>query len=177
MMIDQCPRRFVSQVLFTLMLGLTVGLACPDTARAEGETPTLDPEVVSFTVERSYDEVREALENALINRGYVVDHVARIGEMLNRTAEAVGASRNVYSQAEALQFCSAILSRNAMEADPMNIAFCPYVLFIFERADKPGMVTVGHRRMGRGANEKSSAALAAVNDLLTEIAEEAAEGF
>lgn len=130
-------------------------------------------DIVAFTVDRPYDEVRQDLEDAIVNRGFVVDYNARIGEMLARTATDVGAGKQVYVNAEAMQFCSAVLSRNAMEADPANIAFCPYVLFVYEAADTPG-VTVGHRKMGEGEGDASKAALKAVDDLLTEIAQEAA---
>lgn len=133
-----------------------------------------DDGVVSITIEGAYDDVRQDLEDAIINRGYVVDYNAKIGEMLARTATDVGAAKSVYANAEAMQFCSAVLSRNAMEVDPMNIAFCPYVLFVFERADMPGKVTVGHRMLGEGEGDASEAALGAINKVLTEIVKEAA---
>ena len=61
-----------------------------------------------------------------------------------------------------------------MEADAANIAFCPYVLFVYELADKPGTVTVGFRRMPETGSDATRQALAAVNALLDEIVREAA---
>ncbi|AXS42525.1 DUF302 domain-containing protein [Breoghania sp. L-A4] len=142
----------------------------PSAAKANGDMPG----VVSVTVERPYDEVRQDLEDAIVNRGYVVDYNAHIGDMLSRTAEDVGAGRAIYTKAEAMQFCSAVLSRKAMEADPMNIAYCPYVLFVYERADTPGSVTVGHRKLGEGTSAASAEALGDIDGVLTEIVEEAA---
>lgn len=148
-------------VLLPLLMAARAGAAEP-----EG--------VVSYTVKGDYFDIRLDLADAIINRGYVVDHEAMIGEMLNRTAGDVGAEKTVYANAEALQFCSAVVSRRAMEADPANIAFCPYVLFIYERADQPGTVHLGFRRMPESGSEASREALAAVNALLDEIAREAA---
>jgi uncharacterized protein (DUF302 family) len=134
-----------------------------------------DPEgVVSYAVEADFDDVRQDLADAVINRGYVIDYEAKIGDMLERTAGDVGAASTVYSNAEAIQFCSAVVSRRAMEADPANIAFCPYVLFVYERADQTGMVTVGFRGVPETGSNESRAALAAINTLLDEIAREAA---
>jgi hypothetical protein len=67
-----------------------------------------------------------------------------------------------------MQFCSAVASRQAMEADIGNIAFCPYVLFVYEAADDPGTVVVGFRRLPEGGGRDH------INDLLDEIAREAA---
>jgi hypothetical protein len=73
-----------------------------------------------------------------------------------------------------MQFCSAVLSRNTMQADVMNIAYCPYVLFVFQaRLDDP-TVTIGFRRLPERGSAESKAALATVNKLLDDIAREAA---
>jgi uncharacterized protein (DUF302 family) len=130
--------------------------------------------VVSYAVEGAFADVRQDLADAIINRGYVIDYEAKIGDMLKRTAGDVGAEKTLYANAEAMQFCSAVVSRRAMEADPANIAFCPYVLFVYERADQSGTVNVGFRQMPEGGSDASREALAAVNTLLDEIAREAA---
>ena len=130
--------------------------------------------VTSYSVEAEFADVRQDLADAVINRGYNIDYEAKIGEMLDRTAGDVGAKTTIYKYAESLQFCSAVISRRAMEADPANIAFCPYVLFVYERADQPGKVNVGFRRMAEVGSDASRAALAAVNELLDGIVREAA---
>ncbi len=147
----------------TLALGVLAG---PVTAAPDG--------VTSYSVEAAFDDVRQDLADAVINRGFVIDYEARIGGMLDRTAGDVGAVKTIYKNAEAVQFCSATVSRRAMEADPANIAFCPYVLFVYEPADEAGMVTVGFRRMPEIGSDASRAALAEVNVLLDEIVKEAA---
>lgn len=130
--------------------------------------------IVLYKVEAPYETVLQDVSDAIINRGFVIDYTAHIGDMLNRTAADVGAKKQVYRKAEATQFCSATLSRRAMEADPANIAFCPYVVFTYQTEAEPGQVTVGFRRLDETGSPESKEALAAVNELLDEIAQEAA---
>ncbi len=121
----------------------------------------------------NFDDVKEDLVNAVTKRGLVVDYTAQIGAMLDRTAKDVGASKKVYARAEAIQFCSAILSRRMMEADPANIVLCPYVIVIYALAEDPGTVYVAYRRPPTADAPASQAALKAVDDLLSGILQEA----
>ena len=120
----------------------------------------------SYTVDAAYDDVVFELETAIGSRGFVVDNVSHVGEMLNRTAADVGATVQVYDHAEVYQFCSAVVSRRMMEADPMNIAFCPYDIFLFRKTGAES-VTIGYRRMPEGVMQE-------VDALLDEIVREAA---
>lgn len=120
-----------------------------------------------YQVESAFEDVAFALENAVIGRGLVVDHTSHVGEMLNRTAADVGAESDIYAQADVYLFCSAVVSRKMMEADPDNIAYCPYSVFLYELADAPGTVHVGYREMPEGPMQE-------VETLLDEIAREAA---
>lgn len=129
--------------------------------------------IVIHTVEGDFQSVREAVEMAIINRGLVVDHVSHIGDMLERTGKDIGATKQVYGKAQALQFCSASVSRATMEADPKNIAFCPYIVFVYTLPDHPKKVYVGYRRPQPGGSKQSKAALAKVEELLAGVVQEA----
>lgn len=117
----------------------------------------------------SFEDVKFDLTNAIIERGLVVDHTGFIGQMLERTGADVGSTKPLYRQAEYLVFCSAKLSRQMMEADPANIGFCPYVIFIYERVDKPGEIVVGFREPPLRGGSESQKALAAITTLLKDI--------
>lgn len=119
-------------------------------------------EAVVHDYDGSFDDALFELETAIVDRGLVVDHVSRVGEMLNRTAKDVGATEKLFDRAEVHQFCSAILSRKVMEADPMNIAHCPYGIFLIERE---GKVQLGYRTMPDGPMQE-------VEALFQEIAQE-----
>ena len=122
--------------------------------------------VTTEVVEGDFADVIADVEDAIVNRGYVVDYHGRIGEMLQRTAGDVGAQKALYRNAEFLQFCSAVVSRKAMEADIGNIAYCPYIVFAYEAEATPGSVTVGFRRLPNGPGRDE------VNALLEEILSE-----
>ena len=55
--------------------------------------------------------------------------------------------------------CSAVLSRKMMEADPMNIAFCPYDIFVMVRPETPDTTTIGFRSFPEGAMKQVEAML------------------
>jgi uncharacterized protein (DUF302 family) len=129
------------------------------------------PEIVVRSAKGEFKEVKERVLHAIENRGLVLNYTARIGAMLERTGKDIGAARRVYSDAELLEFCSAKVSRDTMEADPRNIAFCPYGIAIYTLPKEKGRVYVAYRRTdGSGPSAKS---LAAVDKLLADIVAEA----
>lgn len=130
--------------------------------------------VVTYSKAARYDEVRDDLKLAIEAKGLVVDHESHIGRMLERTGKDVGSTRKIYADGQAFVFCSAALSRRTMEADPANIAFCPYGIVVYATAQEPGKVHVAYRRPWRaGGSAASRAALKEVEKLLDGIAREA----
>lgn len=151
------------------MLTLTVmaSILLANAAAAAG------PEVVVRSVKGEFKEVKERVLLAIENRGLVLNYTARIGAMLERTGKDIGAKRQVYRDAELLEFCSARISRDTMEADPRNIVYCPYGIAIYTLPKEAGRVHVAYRRMADGAPEPSRKALEAVDRLLADIVAEA----
>ena len=112
------------------------------------------------------------LSDVIVNRGLVVDYTGHVGKMLERTSGATG-GKSPYLGARYLQFCSAKLSQAAMQADPDNLAICPYVVFAYELKSEPGTARVGYRRPIAGQSRASREAIAAVEKLLDDIIGEA----
>jgi uncharacterized protein (DUF302 family) len=123
-------------------------------------------DAIVYPFDGSFEDATFAVENALIGRGLVVDHVSHVGEMLDRTAADVGSATKIFDAADVFQFCTAVLSRKVMEADPLNIAHCPYGIFVFDRG---GSVSIGYRNLPDGAMQE-------VEDLLEAIVKEATGG-
>ena len=123
----------------------------------------------------AFEDVRQDVADAIVARGFVIDYTARIGEMLSRTAKDVGATTEVYKSAVAMQFCSAKLSRDMFEADPATIAFCPYVIAVYELTAKPGIVHIAYRRFPSIASRPTRKTVAAVQRTLDEIIAKAAK--
>ena len=114
---------------------------------------------IVHTTSQSFDDVVFGLENAILDRGLVISATHHVAEMLDRTRADVGSDVVIFDQAEVFSFCSATLSRKVMEADPMNIAFCPYDIFVAELADTPGEVIIGFRDYPEGAMKEVQALL------------------
>lgn len=123
----------------------------------------------------AYEDVKFELNNAIIEKGLALDHTGAIGRMLDRTGADVGSDKAIYKNAEYLSFCSARFSRRMMEADPANIAFCPFIIFIYEDAAQPGTTVVGYRRLPIIGGEASQKALTEIDALLDSIAREATQ--
>ena len=102
---------------FLLFCGIV--LLFPVPAVADGPQPALEnPWMKAYRVEGAYEEVLDFVKLGIADRGMKINNVSHIGKMLQRTAEAVGANKTVYAQAKALEFCSAVVSRAMMEANP-----------------------------------------------------------
>lgn len=104
-------------------------------------------DAVTYSYEGSYDDASFAVENAIIGEGLVIDYISHVGEMLNRTGIDVGSDVTIFDDAQVFLFCSAVTSREVMEADPMNIRHCPYGIFVEER---DGAVQIGYRTYPEG---------------------------
>lgn len=130
-------------------------------------------EIVIRTAKGQFEEVKERVMHALENRGLVLNYTARIGDMLERTGQDIGRKRQVYAKAELLEFCSASLSRDTMEADPHNIVYCPYAIAIYALPKEPGRVYVSYRKAPAQASPQSVKSLQAVEKLLGEVVAEA----
>jgi hypothetical protein len=129
-----------------------------------------------YTVEAKYDNVKEDIVLAITNRGLVVDHISHIAKMLDRTGKDLGLTKTMYGedQGQAFSFCSAVISRKTMEADPHNIGYCPYTIVVYSTLDDPGKIHVAYQRpLSAGGSEASQASLKAVEDLLDGIVREA----
>lgn len=120
-------------------------------------------EAITFAYDGSFADATFAIENAIVSKGLVIDYVSHTGDMLERTRADVGSDVHLFDGADIYLFCSALVSRQVMEADPMNIVHCPYSIYV---ADQGGEVTIGFRNYPDGPMQ-------AVEDLLTEIVEEA----
>lgn len=122
-----------------------------------------DSTIVAF--EGDFEDATFAVESAILDRGLSIEYVSHVGEMLARTGADVGSDKEIFAAADIFVFCSAVVSRAVMEADPMNIAHCPYNIFVAETA---AGVVVGHRGYPDGVMQL-------VSDMLDEIIAEAVE--
>ncbi len=136
------------------------------TALAVAAAPAFAAEAVTYETDQPFDDVIFGLEAAILGQGLVIDHVSHVGDMLERTREATGSDVVLFEGADIYSFCSATVSRQVMEADPMNIVHCPYHIFVMTQPDTPGVTTIGYR-------DFADASMDPVEELLDTIAREA----
>ncbi len=167
--------------LACLTLGLVIMHACALLVTA---TPTrAETDVLGYkskSVEGTFDDVMFDLRNTIVNKGLVIDYVGHLDKMLERTSESAGSttadgSPSPYKNAKYLHFCSAKLTHGVVSANALNIAVCPYVMFLYELRAKPGTIHVGYRRPIGDPSRRSRQALAAVETLLQGIVDEVTE--
>jgi uncharacterized protein (DUF302 family) len=97
---------------------------------------------ISVAYDGSFDDATFGVENAIVDKGLVIDYVSHVGDMLNRTGADLGSDVVIFDSARIYLFCSAVVSRKVMEANPDNVAFCPYSVYV---TDKNGLVEIGYQ--------------------------------
>lgn len=125
-----------------------------------------DEWMVRHRVRGNFEDARDAVVAAIESRGLVINYTSHIGDMLERTGRDLGATRKIYANAEIVEFCSAKLSRQMMEADPHNIVLCPFAISIYALPGEKDAVWVAYRKPPARAGK-------AVADMLESIVGEA----
>lgn len=131
------------------------------------------PGVQLRSTKGEFSDVRDSVVSALESRGLVLNYRAKVGEMLERTGRDLGRDRKIYGHAEVLEFCSAAMSRETMEADPRNIVFCPYSIAVYTLPQAPGTVYVSYRVPAAQGSGQSIRALRGIEKLLADVVSEA----
>ena len=100
-----------------LAVALALSFAAPVVAQSQA---------ITYAFDGSFDDATFSVESAILDAGLVIDYVSHTGEMLERTGQDLGHEVKIFNAADIFLFCSAVVSRMMMEADPMNVAHCPY---------------------------------------------------
>ncbi len=75
-------------------------------------------EYAVYESESSFEDVMDALKLAIQERGMYINNVMHMGEMLERTGKDLGMEEPIYTQADSIEFCSAVLSRKMTLENP-----------------------------------------------------------
>ncbi len=142
--------------IYLAVLTFVAALALPLMSAPNGAAAD---EVVLYEFEGSFEDAAFLAREAIVGQGLNVDYVSHVGDMLSRTKDDVGGTKDIFAHAEIYVFCSAAISRRAMEKDPTNIAHCPYSLFVMQMPGADGKVYVGHRDLPDGSMSEAEALL------------------
>ena len=131
-----------------------------------------------FSKKAAFEDIRDNVRDAIVNRGFVVDYVGKLNAMLERTAHATGSitaagAKSPYRNAEYLQFCPSQLTHDAVSASPLAIANCPIVIFVYELGYETGTAYVGFRLPVTSPSKRVKEVNEKLAVLLADIAKEA----
>jgi uncharacterized protein (DUF302 family) len=97
-----------------------------------------------FKSTEPFEDVVENIKMAIIERGLLVSGTLHVSDMLNRTAPDLGYAE-MFTKAESVEFCSALISHKMAQAAPENIAICPFTIAVYIKHTDPGLVYVAYR--------------------------------
>jgi uncharacterized protein (DUF302 family) len=103
-----------------------------------------------YKSESSFEDVMQALKMAIEENGMYINNVMHMSEMLQRTGEDLGLGGALYSHAESIEFCSAILSRRMISENPHRIVNCPFIISVYVLPSEPDATYIVHRRINLG---------------------------
>ncbi len=162
-------------VLLVLFVATVMQWGGRHPAEATQASSTATPMLVRRVVQVAFDDALFDLEESITGKGLKITYRADIASMLERTGKDLGFTEKIFRGGVVLQFCSAKLSYQAMKANPANIAFCPYGIFLYETEREPGKSVVGYRPLPINTGDVASdKARAAINALLESIVKEVA---
>lgn len=103
-------------------------------------------DAVVVSVNGKFEDVKDNVRLAIEAQGLVINSVSNVGQMLERTGAELGKSRRIYGHGEVFEFCSANVSRQMMEADAVNLVFCPFAIAVYTLPEQPTRVFIGYRK-------------------------------
>ncbi|ESQ14726.1 MAG: DUF302 domain-containing protein [Thiohalocapsa sp. PB-PSB1] len=125
-----------------------------------------------YQSDSSFVDVMDGLKLAIEERGMYINNVMHIGEMLERTGKDLGMNEPIYTQANSIEFCSAVLSRKMAAENPEWIINCPFVVAVYTLPDRSDITYVVHHAIPPDQIE-NSAVMKEVAEMLRGVAESA----
>ncbi len=116
--------------------------------------PARSSDAFVYEYDGSFEDAIFEVREAIVERGLTIDYVSHIGKMLARTKNDVGGKQDIFNNAKIFVFCSASISRRAMESNPFNIVHCPYNIFVIENIGVNKKVLIGHRDFPDGSMQE-----------------------
>lgn len=166
----QSDKNIISNYLLAPFVAL---FFCVSSAAANGDVH--ESPVYTKVVEGAvYTDLLEAVKEIIQGRGINIAHTLPPSDMLERTGAAFGVSNQVLKDGEIIEFCSAKISHQLIQANYENITLCPFTISVYELHSDPGNVRMTFRKP-YVIDEASREAVEAMTDLVKGIIEEAAD--
>ncbi len=128
---------------------------------------------VSKSVKGDFAEIFAGVKDVIIGKGINIAHTLGSAKMLNRTAPTFNIKKNVFLNADIVEFCSAKISHELVAIDPANIVLCPFTISVYVLTDDPENVHLTYRIPT--ANKGSEIVVGKIVQLLKDIVAEATD--
>ncbi len=128
------------------------------------------PGYAVYTTDSSFSDVMDGLKMAIQERGMYINNVMNMGEMLERTGQDLGLGSSPFGQAESIEFCSAVLSREMIQEEPARMVNCPFIISVYTLPGDAETTYVAHREVPAD-QVAASPVMAKVAEMLRSIAE------
>jgi len=144
-------------------------LACLLVGAAQAQEWRDDGHRVVVRASGEFADIRSNLEQAIIGAGLTVSTVGHVGEMLERTAPDLGFTGSPVGHADVVEFCSALLTRRMVEANPADLVQCPYRIAVYTLPGEAGSVYLA---FAKPTASGATPPLEAIEQLLRRLVEE-----
>jgi len=131
--------------------------------------------VRTVRVSGDFEDIRDSVRQAIEGKGINIAHTLPASDMLNRTGKDFGIEKNVFLQAETVEFCSARISHRLVQANAENILLCPFTISVYVLSDDPEHVYLSWRLPFSLGDTESQAAVQDMVALIEAIIREASE--
>ena len=131
--------------------------------------------VETVRVSGDFEDIRDGVRQAIEGKGINIAHTLPASDMLNRTGKDFGIEKNVFLQAETVEFCSARISHRLAQANHENILLCPFTISVYVLTDDPEHVYLSWRRPFSFSDPESQAAVQEMVELIQAVIREASE--
>lgn len=134
--------------------------------------PVLAKQLNTIIIQAKYQDVRDDILDSVRGKGINIAGVFHASKMLNNTKGVFNFRRNVYKNAEIIEFCSARISHEISRANPLNILLCPFKIAVFNLEKNPDNIHVVYA-LPETTDKKSKKAIRKIEGLIRSIIEDA----
>ena len=155
---------------WVVSLVLLAGLSGVAIAGGEEQSPVY----TKIVKDAAFADILEAVKETIKGKGINIAHTLPSSGMLGSTGPTFGITEPLLKNGEMVEFCSAKVSHQLIQANIENIVICPFNIAVYELNAKPGQIHITFRKpyvIDKASIEATNAMVA----LMMEIVEEAAD--
>ena len=136
--------KVIRKIMSVKVLLLASLFICSSSAFAGGDAAA---HVYTKVIEDAdYNQTLDTLKDVIAGKGISIAHTLPPAEMLGRTGPAFGINEQVLKDGEMVEFCSAKISHQLIQANFENITLCPFAISVYVLNADPENVRLTFRK-------------------------------